>query len=1024
MHNINNFTKYFRSTVAVANRSVIDFKNEKFWTVGQDELINGIINKTTADEIYSYLGCYKEKEKQDIAVIIIAKTIKDEFLDGEKLGKNIDELTGIYYIPANLSYEDDCILKLPKNKWPWIPREFLYPMEDEQLCIGEDKVLDKFLEDTTGTRNEIKNNNDWNEYFQYAMSLYSAVTSSDFLDSLLTYKNNTYNLSNDIYIIPDNTINSTFAILGLYDDILLKENISIPLYKKFINPIIEKTEDEVVNDSNHMIAHCGQMNGNYPLAPSQRNAVNHFNEMRDGEILAVNGPPGTGKTTLLQSIVANLYVNRALKMERPPIIVASSTNNQAVTNIIESFGKIDSIGISNLENRWIKGVYSFAAYFPSNLNKNKALAKGYQVTSQKGDGFAATIDDEANIQESKRLMIESAEAYFNQKFSCVDQCKNRIHLELVKVDALKAKLIENVSRIQHITGGNTIEKYIDINCNKISEKTYEYKNIQKEIEDLSNTIERYKIRSQEWIDRYNSISYLVRIFAFIKYFKRKIYANFNAYKTIEEFDFLSEDMLLENILECYHEKQNNIHDKIVSLREKSNNLLEDIKRIKAANERINRLKIECENIINELVIRHQCNIKIEDIKEKLNRCSLDEINNIIDVNIRYIEFWLAVHYFECRWLLGEYTITEKQRGLPFDNVIINVYQRLAFIIPCMVMTFFVLPKELRVLISNDKKFTHLYNFIDLLIVDEAGQVSPEIAAASFSLAKRAIIVGDEKQIPPVWGIQKALDIALAIENNVISNKNEFTKLITTGLNCSESSVMKIASNSCIYGHGKKDEKEKGLFLSEHRRCYDEIISYCNELVYKGKLEPMRGGGSGNNKYPFSNLPIIGHYEIAVDSSQKAGNSRRNIVEAEGIAQWIKNNYKIIFEAYNVEPSDSKKAANIIGVVTPFKAQVSTIKAQIKKCIPAEYANKISVGTVHTLQGAERNIIIFSSVYGNNDGCFFINKNTSLMNVAVSRAKDSFLVFGSQGCLDLKGSSSSALLRKYTVESVPEYVNKK
>lgn len=89
--------------------------------------------------------------------------------------------------------------------------------------------------------------------------------------------------------------------------------------------------------------------GVYSLSPSQREAINHFNEIVEGDILAVSGPPGTGKTTLLQSIVANMYVSSALNKEEAPIIVASSTNNQAVTNIIDSFGKIDEVGLLNLE---------------------------------------------------------------------------------------------------------------------------------------------------------------------------------------------------------------------------------------------------------------------------------------------------------------------------------------------------------------------------------------------------------------------------------------------------------------------------------------------------------------------------------------------------------------------------------------------------------------------------------------------------------------------------------------------------
>ncbi|WP_242974090.1 AAA family ATPase [Anaerocolumna aminovalerica] len=75
-----------------------------------------------------------------------------------------------------------------------------------------------------------------------------------------------------------------------------------------VSPLIE-------NDLSKMQVHCGQMNGEYPLSPSQREAVNHFNTINSGEILAVNGPPGTGKTTLLQTIVADMYVKRAMKKE-------------------------------------------------------------------------------------------------------------------------------------------------------------------------------------------------------------------------------------------------------------------------------------------------------------------------------------------------------------------------------------------------------------------------------------------------------------------------------------------------------------------------------------------------------------------------------------------------------------------------------------------------------------------------------------------------------------------------------------
>jgi superfamily I DNA and/or RNA helicase len=51
------------------------------------------------------------------------------------------------------------------------------------------------------------------------------------------------------------------------------------------------------------------------------------------------------------------------------------------------------------------------------------------------------------------------------------------------------------------------------------------------------------------------------------------------------------------------------------------------------------------------------------------------------------------------------------------------------------------------------------------------------------------------------------------------------------------------------------------------------------------------------------------------------------------------------------------------------------------------------------------------VYGKQDGCFFIDANKSLMNVAVSRAKDNFFVFGDINCLKDTQNSASGLLKK-------------
>lgn len=94
---------------------------------------------------------------------------------------------------------------------------------------------------------------------------------------------------------------------------------------------------------------------------------------------------------------------------------------------------------------------------------------------------------------------------------------------------------------------------------------------------------------------------------------------------------------------------------------------------------------------------------------------------------------------------------------------------------------------------------------------------------------------------------------------------------------------------------------------------------------------------------------------------------------------------------NIEAHYGKSLHEVIGIVTPFSAQVSTIKQALGKQGISTGANEksLTVGTVHSLQGAERAIVVFSPVYSKHEDGGFIDSDNSMLNVAVSRAKDSF-----------------------------------
>lgn len=190
-----------------------------------------------------------------------------------------------------------------------------------------------------------------------------------------------------------------------------------------------------------------------------------------------------------------------------------------------------------------------------------------------------------------------------------------------------------------------------------------------------------------------------------------------------------------------------------------------------------------------------------------------------------------------------------------------------------------------------------------------------------------------------------------------------------------------------------------FFLNEHRRCVDEIIDYCNKLIYCGELVPKRG----SNTKKGSNLPPLGIYIVESNSELKSG-SRFNQKEIDAISEWLAQNEKKIEGIYN------KRIQELVSIITPFKAQSLKIKED-------EYLKKFQSGTVHTFQGAESPIVIFSLVYGANDNPTFIKSNHELMNVAVSRAKDHFIIFGSKRCLENNRKDKACRLLQDKLESL-------
>ena len=966
---------YWRNSVADGNRMDIDSNRlSQAYTLEDYNLEGGKIPQEPVNYLFQYklklINQYiKNKitiEDLSVITVLISPFYIIPTVEHSEQRKNRNPMP-VYplWLPAVLDKEG--LLKPPEtNIKPWMNRMVLEPVNNYRVSVilsSVDKV-DNFL-----THNEVPKDS-WTEYWAYCRKFFTEVTGKNWAD----IKENNFVSANFNKILLDTESHFvTSAILKLYD--FLRDEKELPnLFKRFSSPKSPSLKT-ILNESDIMAISCkhvGHMNYQFQLASSQRQALYHLIELKDGEILAVNGPPGTGKTTLLQNVIANLFVEKALEDKDPPIIVATSNNNQAITNILYVFGQAKTKN-GKLEGRWLPDITSYGLYLPSkNYREN---IHDIPSTTPFGDGFPKTIENKEYYHLAKSYYLKKFYEYSNKQSNDVKFAVKWLHQEL----SLQCKELKKgfdcwqkkellASKIQRFEKFGGINNYIG-KLNQKHNDLIHFNDIAKKVRTTLLEIEK-------------SESIWSKFFSFLSSVKRRRAAKYQL--IFSDFPIEINKVEWSDITTIYNFLKDTIEHTNISIRE-SQKVIKLIKKLLLKNS---------DSILQWKTWKNDNNLN-SDFPDLLDE---------LDTSIRHVAFQLATHYWEGRWLVECEGFLFNQQKEHSQKKHENKWRRYAMVTPCFITTFFMLPRFFNYPVRSDDGYgytnlPHL-EYIDLLIVDEAGQVSPEIGGVSFALAKKAIVLGDVYQIEPIWRVYPSVDAGNLEVAEIINDRkdqNDINIIDDFGLTASKGSVMKVACSNTPWKIEGQDSR--GLLLTEHRRCLPEIISYCNELVYKGTLKPLR-------KCERSLLfPKVGYAHVN-GVSKLVGGSRENHKEAYVIAAWLKKNKDAIENYYN------KKIFDTVGIITPFAAQARKLKKEIISAgIKIE---GFKIGTVHTLQGAEREIIIFSPVYciNNRGSRYFFDQGPNMLNVAVSRAKDSFLVFGEMSLFDPNANTPSGLLAHY------------
>jgi len=250
---------------------------------------------------------------------------------------------------------------------------------------------------------------------------------------------------------------------------------------------------------------------------------------------------------------------------------------------------------------------------------------------------------------------------------------------------------------------------------------------------------------------------------------------------------------------------------------------------------------------------------------------------------------------------------------------------------------------------------------DLVIIDEAAQCTVAAILPMLYRAKRALIIGDPRQLAPVVELSDTDDRGEQARNG-LGHEWLMNRRLTYRSHSAYEAFAAAAGST--------------ILLDEHYRCHPEIIDAPNRVVYENRLivltDPARLAAPAE--------PATCWVDVPGRFSRGATGSGRNFDEVQAVVGEVRRLRK---EYPNVS----------IGVVTPLAEQQRTLDRALKE---AGLGDDLLCATIHKFQGSEKDIMVISPVgaQGISDRTrgWLVNQ-TNLWNVAITRAKSQLIVVG-------------------------------
>ncbi|WP_367119239.1 AAA domain-containing protein [uncultured Mucilaginibacter sp.] len=246
-----------------------------------------------------------------------------------------------------------------------------------------------------------------------------------------------------------------------------------------------------------------------------------------------------------------------------------------------------------------------------------------------------------------------------------------------------------------------------------------------------------------------------------------------------------------------------------------------------------------------------------------------------------------------------------------------------------------------------------------VFIDEAGQALEPACWIPILKAQKVILAGDHCQLSPT------------IKSNEAARNGLSTTLI----------------EKCISLH-----PEAVTLLEEQYRMNKAIMGYSSGVFYHDALKAHH---SVADQVLFTgDLPMVFIDTAGCGFDEKpSGTSVSNPEEAAFLFRYLENLADAIHKHNPLQDSPS------IAVISPYSEQVRLLKEQLANTPALHlYGDKVSVNTIDSFQGQERDVVLISLTRSNSEGIIGFLADVRRMNVAMTRARKKLVIIGDSSTL--------------------------